>query len=245
MAEITFDQFTMAMRKVAGSDMDRDQKITAGRPLVESLLKNDSFLVDLLESAARTETPEGFLPSDINGFSIYRDPEKQFSMHLFVWEPHVPYPIHDHGSWGIVGVYRGRIQETKWQIHGHPGDYQVEMTPQTPHEVGQGATTYVYPLDEGPHSMRPLDQKTALTVHVYGAPVRKGMLRFFHPSFETPGIFEYYYGYPLYVYRRMLACDALTRIQPDLGLSLIDDLAKSSPNKVLVSTLKEYLDARS
>ena len=152
------------------------------------MLKNTDLLVELLEEAARMEEPEAFLPPDINGFSLYRDPDKDFSMHVFVWSPRVPYPIHDHGAWGIVGLYRGQIEETKWQWQGEENDL-VCLEAQKPQQYSAGQAFHVLPLEEGPHSMRALGGQTAISIHTYGRPVRNSMLRLFHPSFDEKGKF--------------------------------------------------------
>ncbi len=227
-------------REAASSDLQRDDKIQECKNIMEELLKKREVLHDLLTQKATQEEPESFLPPDINGFSLYRDPEKQFSMHLFIWAPYVPYPIHDHGSWGVVGCYQGRIEETKWSWQGKIDDRTVDLKPLEPQVLEQGETTYVYPLSEGPHSMRPLDEKMAMSIHVYGKPERKGMLRYFHRSFDRTEGYTFHYAKPLYVTRRLLALEALSEVDSSAGKEVKEQVLKTSSNKVLVKMLESF-----
>ena len=238
MTNTRFEEYLSQVKDISNSDMDRREKIQNVTDCKEKLLKDQDMLMDLLEKSARMEEPEAFLPQDINGFSLYRDPDKDFSIHVFVWAPHVPYPIHDHGSWGIVGLYRGKIEETKWQWLGEDQGL-VELERQQPKSYTAGQVFHVLPLEEGPHSMRTLGDQTAISIHTYGRPVRKSMLRLFHPSFDQKGKFSYYYAYPLYVYRRMLALNALGAVNEGAGEELEEELIRTSSNKVLLAALRQ------
>ena len=225
------------VKSVSSSDLKRSDKIIQVLSLKQKLLEDEELLIDLFTASATTEKPESFLPPDINGFSLYRDPDRHFSMHVFVWAPNVPYPIHDHGAWGIVGLYQGQIEETKWIWQGEE-DHLVSLEPSEPKIYNKGEVFHVLPLEEGPHSMKPTGDQTAISIHTYGKPVRKSMLRLFHPSFDKKGKFSYYYTYPLYVYRKLLALDALTAVSSKAGCSLEEELITSSSDKVLVAALK-------
>ncbi|MAJ28453.1 MAG: hypothetical protein CMJ92_03520, partial [Planctomycetes bacterium] len=39
---------------------------------------------------------------------LHADPEDRFSLLALVWKPGQGTPIHDHPSWGVIGVLRGR-----------------------------------------------------------------------------------------------------------------------------------------
>ncbi len=243
MKKIEFNEYLSQVKAISSSDMQRDEKIERVKECKEMLMNQPDLLIEVLAEAARKEEPESFLPPDINGFSLYRDPDKDFSMHCFIWAPHVPYPIHDHGSWGIVGLYRGQIEETKWLWQGEE-DHAVMLDSQEPKNYGQGQVFHVLPLEEGPHSMRAIDDKTAISIHTYGKPVRKSMLRLFHPSFDHPGKFSYYYTYPLYVYRKMLALDAIEAVNSTAGEEITAEIIRSSENKVLVGALRNRIEMK-
>jgi len=209
---IALAEFCPAFKAVAAADAPEEEKITRGKDLLAGLLQDDRFLVNALAAVAGSQTPEPFLPMDVNGVSLYRDPDRKFSLHLFIWEPYTPYPIHDHGSWGVVGCYRGKIEEKKWQVLERPDARTARLAVRQVGELTRGGTTFVQPLDAGLHSMKALDGKLALSVHAYGEAVRKGNLQLYHRSGRGSDRFDVYNAYPLYAYRRLLALEALAAV---------------------------------
>jgi predicted metal-dependent enzyme (double-stranded beta helix superfamily) len=41
---------------------------------------------------------------------LYRDPLNLFSMRLFLWEPGIFDPVHDHNAWGVIGPVTGELE---------------------------------------------------------------------------------------------------------------------------------------
>jgi predicted metal-dependent enzyme (double-stranded beta helix superfamily) len=117
-----------------------------------------------------------------NEITLYRSPDRAFSVLAYIWEPGYRSPIHDHGSWGIIGGLIHRFRERKYRrldegkIEGH-----AELEEVSSRIVLPGDTTYVLPLDKGIHRMQAATNGLAVTVSVYGKSVRKGYIQFFNP----------------------------------------------------------------
>jgi len=45
---------------------------------------------------------------------LHADAEDRFSLLALVWKPGQGTPIHDHPSWGVIGVLRGRMRFTNY-----------------------------------------------------------------------------------------------------------------------------------
>src|SRR5215470_18685690 len=45
---------------------------------------------------------------------IYRAPDDSLSLYALVWLPGQWTPVHDHGSWGVVGVVEGVLEERSY-----------------------------------------------------------------------------------------------------------------------------------
>ena len=55
--------------------------------------------------------------SDPAGYTrnlIYRAPDDGLSLYALVWLPGQWTPVHDHGSWGVVGVVEGVLEERSY-----------------------------------------------------------------------------------------------------------------------------------
>lgn len=78
-------------------------RVIAIAPVMRELLNGDrSFLT------------EAHYRSDPNHYArnpIYIDPKGNLSLFALVWLPGQWTPVHDHGSWGVVGVVDGLLEE--------------------------------------------------------------------------------------------------------------------------------------
>ena len=45
---------------------------------------------------------------------VYAAPEAGLSLYTLVWQPGQWTPIHDHGTWGVVGVIEGQLEEQNY-----------------------------------------------------------------------------------------------------------------------------------
>ena len=67
----------------------------------------------LLNSASDFLGPEHY-QSDPDHYArnlVFDDEETGLSLYTLVWQPGQWTPIHDHGTWGVVGVVDGELQE--------------------------------------------------------------------------------------------------------------------------------------
>src|SRR4051794_29208445 len=48
-------------------------------------------------------------------FLLYKPEDEAFSIVGFVWGSGQTAPIHDHLVWGLVGIYEGAIEETRYR----------------------------------------------------------------------------------------------------------------------------------
>lgn len=97
------DEFISDCSSVAARHCDPADCVMAVAPLMERLLDGDrSFL-----------RPE-HVRSDPNHYArnaIYISKDEQLSLFALVWLPGQWTPVHDHGSWGVVGVLQGVLEE--------------------------------------------------------------------------------------------------------------------------------------
>lgn len=103
---------------------------------------------------------------------LYADPEDRFSMLALVWKPGQGTPIHDHPSWGVLGVLRGRMRFTNYapdEVDGQHCLVPVETFIGTAGSVGT-----VYPPAMDLHRMDNCSrEEKAVTLHIYGCLVKE------------------------------------------------------------------------
>lgn len=97
------DHFIGDCSAVAAMNGDPADCVLAVAPLMERLLDSDrSFL---RPEHVRSD------PGHYARNAIYISPDQHLSLFALVWLPGQWTPVHDHGSWGVVGVLQGVLEE--------------------------------------------------------------------------------------------------------------------------------------
>lgn len=149
------EQMTAVIERCGG---DEPALLDAAEPLLQQLVSHDDWLPD---AYAR--------PSDesYRQYLLYRDPRNRFSVVSFVWQPGQQTPVHDHTVWGLVGVMRGmeRCEEFTPPATGAPARKCGE------HPLPAGAVDRVSPTIGDVHRVSNAGDRTAVSIHVYGADI--------------------------------------------------------------------------
>jgi predicted metal-dependent enzyme (double-stranded beta helix superfamily) len=107
-------------------------------------------------------------------------PYTQYLLHLgsqgswsvvsFVWPAGASTPVHDHGCWGVVGVFQGEETETTFRLHGNRDEGPVSLSRGASSTLGPGGITTVAPPDDV-HEVSNRGGTDAVSIHVYGSDI--------------------------------------------------------------------------
>ncbi len=114
----SLNKFIDRCNSVIASEREPQDRVTAIAPMMHELIADaDAFL-----------SPEHFRsdPGHYARNAIYICPRGELSLFALVWLPGQWTPVHDHGSWGVVGVVNGMLEERSYmsvagEIHGDSG----------------------------------------------------------------------------------------------------------------------------
>ena len=90
--------FVQNMTRAMDANEGERAILAAARPLLSDLITHDDWLPDAFAMPN---------PSRYQQYLLYCDPLERFSVVSFVWGPGQKTPVHDHKTWGMVGVMRG------------------------------------------------------------------------------------------------------------------------------------------
>jgi predicted metal-dependent enzyme (double-stranded beta helix superfamily) len=127
------------------------------------LLEGDK---SFLKAAHFTPDPEHYARH-----AIYLAPDEQISLYALVWLPGQWTPVHDHGSWGVVGVLQGALEErsymsTDGQVRADQG---IELKRGGVTLLRQGSVTSFVPNPDHIHLTGvPTERELTVSLHLYG-----------------------------------------------------------------------------
>lgn len=131
------------------------------------------LMMALLEQAGSFLEPRHYR-SDAEHYArnlIYDAPDHSLSLYAVVWLPGQWTPVHDHGSWGIVGVVEGVLEERSYvRLSPDRGaDDGIELARGGVILLARGAVTSFVPNPDHIHITGvPEDRPRAVSLHLYG-----------------------------------------------------------------------------
>ena len=110
-------------------------------------------------------------PTNYTRNLIYRAPDESLSLYALVWLPGQWTPVHDHGSWGVVGVVEGVLEERSYvRLSPDRGaDEGIELARGGIVLLGSGAVTSFVPNPDHIHVTGvPPERSRVVSLHLYG-----------------------------------------------------------------------------
>jgi len=100
---------------------------------------------------------------------IHRHPKERYVILSILWPAGYSSPVHDHGAWGVSGVYRNAMRVTNFVRRddgSRPG--YADLNEHSSLIAGVGSVTYVLPPNEEIHQIENPTDEVSASVHVYG-----------------------------------------------------------------------------
>ena len=131
------------------------------------------LMLDLIGQAHAFLQPQHYR-SDASGYArnlIYKASDESLSLYALVWLPGQWTPVHDHGSWGVVGVAEGVLEERSYvRLSPDRGaDEGIELARGGIVLLRSGAVTSFVPNPDHIHVTGvPAGRPRAVSLHLYG-----------------------------------------------------------------------------
>lgn len=151
---------------IADNNGDRIAILDTLEPYFAALLKKP----DWLPKNFTQPNPESALGGGIGQWLLYRSQERSLTIFSLVIPPHAITPIHDHLSWGLVGLYQGQQEETVYRRldNGAIAEFAQLETVGT-YQVKSGDIYRLLPPDNDIHSVKATTVfAPSVSIHVMG-----------------------------------------------------------------------------
>jgi predicted metal-dependent enzyme (double-stranded beta helix superfamily) len=136
--------------------------VAALAPLMSRLIAGSG---DLLAPAHRRADPDHYARNP-----ILIAPEGDLSLFAIVWTPGQWTPVHDHGSWGVVGILEGMLEEHNYiRVDRGAGDEGVDLRRGGVDLLSPGTVTSFVPNPDHIHMTGvPAAGTPTISLHLYG-----------------------------------------------------------------------------
>jgi predicted metal-dependent enzyme (double-stranded beta helix superfamily) len=156
-----FTSFVTDLSVLVEEGVPESELLARGGRLLGDLIAHDDWL------PGSHAAPD---PARYRQYLLYRDPADRFSVVSFVWGPGQATPVHDHRTWGLVGVLRGAELVETFRL-----DEEGALRPRGPVQVLDTRQIDIFSPRIGDiHRVaNAYDNKVSISIHVYGADIGK------------------------------------------------------------------------
>lgn len=149
--------------------IDEPATLKAVDSALRKLIAHDNWLDD---SCTRPH------PTYYQQYLLHADPQGRYSVVSFVWGPGQRTPVHDHCTWGVIGMLRGEEIGQAYRVQ------DGALVPSGPEErLAPGETTMVSPSIGDIHVVRnAYEDRVSISIHVYGSDIGKQQRHVYDPQ---------------------------------------------------------------
>lgn len=147
--------FISRMTALFNSSDDWRRHVDGGGQLLGELVSNDDWLASAYAEAD---------PVHYRQYLLFCDGAERFSVTAFVWAPGQFTPIHDHRTWGLIGVLRG-AERSEAFLRREGGALEPSGEP---HLLLPGQVEMVSPETGDIHRVSNAADQVTISIHIYG-----------------------------------------------------------------------------
>ncbi|MBD8075836.1 cysteine dioxygenase family protein [Bacillus cereus] len=160
----SFQKFIKGVTDLMENGLFEEEIVCGIEKLLEELLEKKTWLPLDKQKANLTQYARHLL---------YEDPLKRFEVLALVWKDGQSTPLHDHdGTWGVEGVFSGKIMVQNFIQTKQLGNSLVYLTHTGNLYLGEGETDKVIPPADC-HILEISKNESVITIHVYGKRLEK------------------------------------------------------------------------
>lgn len=149
--------------RITAAIHDDAGRVEALRPAFAALLAAEGWLPDACAQPDESSRMGG----GIGQYALYRAEDGSLCLFSLVVPAGAATPVHDHLAWGLVGIYRGRQDETVYRRLDDgrdPSRAQLEIAKQQ--ELGRGEFYVLLPPADDIHYVRTISDTPSISIHL-------------------------------------------------------------------------------
>ena len=150
-------------RRLTAAMPDEVARVDALRPAFARLLAADGWLP---ESCAQPDD-KSRMGGGIGQYALYRAEDGSLCLFSLVVPAGAATPVHDHLAWGLVGIYRGRQDETVYRRLDDGADpARADLEVAKRQDLGRGDFYALLPPTDDIHYVKTISDTPSISIHL-------------------------------------------------------------------------------
>jgi predicted metal-dependent enzyme (double-stranded beta helix superfamily) len=149
--------------RLAKEATDPATRVERLRPAFARLLASNGWLPDEYAQPDFKSRMGG----GIGQYALYRAEDGSLCLFALVVPPKARTPVHDHLAWGLVGIYRGRQDETIYErLDDGSDEGKAELVVKVRQEVAEGEFYTLLPPQDDIHYVETISETPSISIHL-------------------------------------------------------------------------------
>jgi len=160
----TVRSFVANVRETIARSGSPAEAVEAIRPAFSRLLAQGGWLPE----EYRRPVPDSGMGGGIGQWLLFRSSERDLALFALVVPPGSETPVHDHLTWGLVGLYEGEQEETVFARRDEeaPVAEREELSVKLRRVVKRGDFYPLLPPTDDVHRVRTISPETSVSIHL-------------------------------------------------------------------------------
>jgi 3-mercaptopropionate dioxygenase len=150
-------------QRLRAAIQDDETRLEALRPAFARLLAAENWLPGSCARADETSRMGG----GIGQYALYRAEDGSLCLFSLVVPVGASTPVHDHLAWGLVGIYRGRQDETVYRrLDNGADESRADLEVARRQQLGPGEFYALLPPTDDIHEVRTISEIPSISIHL-------------------------------------------------------------------------------
>ena len=150
-------------RRLMQAIPDHPTRVEQLRPAFATLLAADGWLPDKYAQPDFKSRMGG----GIGQYALYRAEDGSLCLFALVVPPGARTPVHDHLAWGLVGIYRGRQDETIYRrLDDGSDETRADLEVKQKQLLGEGEFYALLPPQDDIHYVETVSETPSISIHL-------------------------------------------------------------------------------
>ncbi|MBD2731217.1 hypothetical protein H6G96_34115 [Nostoc sp. FACHB-892] len=182
----------IAKEIISSTEHNRTETLNILEPHFAALLKKENWL----PKPFTQPNPDSGLGQGIGQWLLYRSQERVLTIFSLVIPPDAITPVHDHLSWGLVGLYQGKQEETVYcRVDNGELEGRAQLETVGTYQVKTGDIYHLLPPDNDIHSVKAITLfAPSISIHVMGNDTGSIWRHHYHPEQKSVQSFRSRYS---------------------------------------------------
>lgn len=154
--------FIAEVRAIVARATSPGEAVVALREPFSRLLADRAWL----STEFRQPSPKSGMGGGISSWLVYRSADRSLTLMSLVVPPGSATPVHDHVSWGLVGLYDGTQEERVYRAVGGSGDGHGQLELVTVRQLQVGQFYDLIPPENDIHSVKTTSPTPSISLHL-------------------------------------------------------------------------------